>query len=146
MGAKIIVEKRHEETIRKLIEARHGYSPDELHTMMNMSITGDAEPANIETFEGQYELSDGRQTLQLFALETPHVDPMVIAYLPRERILFESDLYTPGQASSNENSSSLFEGINSLELDVRTIVGGHGTNGPFTELEGISQAEDSGGQ
>ena len=148
MGATIIVEQRHEEAIRNLIEARHGYSPDELHSMSNMSMGASSDVATIETFDGQYELSDGNQTLQLFALEdTPHVAPMVVAYLPRERILFESDLYTPGAPTASPDSSSLFEGIGDLELNIRTIVGGHGATGAFEQLEEISQGPgDSGGE
>ena len=142
MGAKIIVEQRHEEAIRNLIEARHGYSPDELHAMSNASMGRSSDVGTIETFDGQYELTDGNQTLQLFALEdTPHVAPMVVAYLPRERILFESDLYTPGAASASPDSTSLYEGIGTLELNVGTIVGGHGATGRFDQLEEISEAE-----
>ena len=107
-----------------------------------------SDVATIETFDGQYELSDGNQTLQLFALEdTPHVAPMVVAYLPRERILFESDLYTPGAPTASPDSSSLFEGIGDLELNIRTIVGGHGATSAFEQLEEISQGPgDSGGE
>jgi len=145
MGAKILVEQRHEEAIRNLIESRHGYAPDELHAMSNTLIGSSSEPVAIETFDGQYELSDGNRTLQLFALEdTPHVAPMVVAYLPRERILFESDLYTPGQPNASPDSSSLFEGISNLELNIRTIVGGHGATAAFDQLEEISG--DSGGE
>ena len=148
MGAKVIVEQRHAEAIRNLLEARHGYSPDELHSMSNASLGGSSDVATIETFDGQYELSDGNQTLQLFALEdTPHVAPMVVAYLPREQILFESDLYTPGATAPSPDSSSLFEGIGNLELNIRTIVGGHGATGAFDQLEEISQGPgDSGGE
>jgi len=139
IGATLLVEERHEDTIRALIEARHGYSPDSLHAMADTpGRRGDI--GTIETFSGQHELTDGNRTLQLYALEnSSHVVPMVVAYLPGERILFESDLYTPGSTAATPESTGLFESIGELELRVDTIVGGHGATADFSELAEMSQ-------
>ena len=139
IGATILVEQRHEDTIRDVIEARHGYAPDSLHTMANTpGRSGDI--GTIETFSGQHELTDGNRTMQLFALEdTSHVVPMVVAYLPADRILFESDLYTPGSPAATPDSTSLFESIEALELRIDTIVGGHGATAEFSELAEVSK-------
>ena len=34
-GSTVLVEERHRETIQNLIDARHGYTADELHTVVN---------------------------------------------------------------------------------------------------------------
>jgi glyoxylase-like metal-dependent hydrolase (beta-lactamase superfamily II) len=139
IGTTLLVEQRHEDAIRKLIDARHGYTPDSLHTMANTpGRRGDI--GGIETFSGQHELKDGNRTIQLFALEdSAHVTPMVVAYLPGERILFQSDLYTPGSPTATPESTGLFEAIESLEIRVDTIVGGHGATADFSELAEMSQ-------
>ncbi len=139
LGATILTEERHAGTIRNLIEARHGYNQDALHLAMN---TGRGEGVGVvETFEGSHELTDGNRTLMLYAIETPHVMPMVVAYLPRERTLFESDLYSPGAPAATPDAEALLDAITALELDVDTILGGHGGRADIEELQGAFEEE-----
>ena len=76
----------------------------------------------------------------------PHVDPMVLAYVPgsgrlpliggRPGILFQSDLWFPGTGgTSTPPAMHLFDSIKKLDLRVETMVGGHGGVGPFKELQ-----------
>jgi glyoxylase-like metal-dependent hydrolase (beta-lactamase superfamily II) len=50
-------------------------------------------PHAIEGVAGKKVLSDGTHTIELYAIRTGHVDGMLIAYLPKEKIVVESDLY-----------------------------------------------------
>ncbi len=144
LGATILTEERHADTIRSLIEARHGYNQDALHMAMNMG--GGGNVGGVETFQGSHELTDGNRTLMLYAIETPHVMPMVVAYLPRERTLFESDLYSPGAPAATPDAEALLDAITALELDVDTILGGHGGRADIEELQGaFEEAEEPDG-
>lgn len=142
LGATIITEERHADTIRNLIEVRHGYNQDALHMAMN---TGQGDNVGgVETFQGTHEIADGNRTLVLHAIETPHVVPMVVAYLPRERTLFQSDLYTPGAPAASPDAQALLDAVMALELDINTIIGGHGGQSDFEELQGaFEEAEES---
>jgi hypothetical protein len=63
---------------------------------------------------------------------------MLVVYLPKEKFLFESDLFTPGQpveptnALGIENAAALQTAIKDLKVD--GIIGGHGNIGTMSEL------------
>jgi glyoxylase-like metal-dependent hydrolase (beta-lactamase superfamily II) len=59
---------------------------------------------------------------------------MVLAYVPKGRALFQSDLFFPGTGGGGPAAEHLLASIRSLKLKVDTNVGGHGGVGPFAEL------------
>ena len=137
MGATVLVEKGHEPVLRAILEARHTDPQDELDKRRN------AQPAqptgSIEVFEGKKVISDGGQSLELYAIRgNPHVDPKVIAYVPSARALFASDIWSPAPnvaaGSANADARHLLYSIGQLNLKVDKMVGGHGGVGPFSDL------------
>jgi glyoxylase-like metal-dependent hydrolase (beta-lactamase superfamily II) len=132
-GATILVEKGHEPEMRMVLETPHTSPPDALETKRK---AGQAVGA-IEVFEGKKVVSDGGQSLELYAITgNPHVDPKVIAYVPRSRVLFQSDIFFPGLgAPASPDAVHLLKSVRELKLAVATNVGGHGGVGPFAELE-----------
>ena len=91
----------------------------------------------VEVYETKKVITDGTQSLELYAFTgSPHVEPMVMAYVPTAKILFQSDLWFPATGGSgNPAAKQLYDSIKALKLDVKTNVGGHGGVGPFAELE-----------
>ena len=92
----------------------------------------------IPTMEGvtrKYVISDGRRTLDVYALQgINHDGNMIVAYLPTEKILINADLYSPpanpGQIpAANHNIRALNENIQRLNLDLETHAGVHGLVG-----------------
>ena len=64
---------------------------------------------------------------------------MVIAYLPRERLVVNADMYTPPKQGAplpkpNESTRTLLQTIQRLGLDVAQHVGLHGGVGPHEDL------------
>ncbi len=95
---------------------------------------------SIEAFEGKKVISDGGETLELYEfMGSPHVEPMVMAYVPRARALFQSDLWFPGAGSNGSagtaSAKQLLDTIRKLNLRVDINVGGHGGVAPFAEFE-----------
>jgi glyoxylase-like metal-dependent hydrolase (beta-lactamase superfamily II) len=132
-GATLVVEVSHEPAIRELMEARHTHPPDDLDRQRSAS-PGKAV-GSIETYKDKKVIADGDQTLELYAITgSPHVDPMVIAYVPKTRVLFQSDLFFPGTGNGGPLAEHLLASIRKLNLKVDTMVGGHGGVGPFEEL------------
>jgi glyoxylase-like metal-dependent hydrolase (beta-lactamase superfamily II) len=132
-GATILVEKDHEAPLRELLEARHTHPPDDLDSRSH------AHPPQktgaIDVYEGKKVIRDGGQSLELYAIAgSPHVDPMVLAYVPGKRVLFQSDLFFPGTGGGGPLAEHLLASIRKLNLRVDTMVGGHGGVGPFEEL------------
>ena len=133
LGATVLVEKGHESAIRELLDAPHAHLPDELERRRR------AQPpqatGTIEVYDRKKIVSDGGQSLELYAISgSPHVDPMVLAYVPRSRALFQSDLFFPGTGAGGPAAEHLLTSVRALKLRVDTNVGGHGGVGPFAEL------------
>jgi hypothetical protein len=82
-------------------------------------------------------LSDGKQSLELYAFTgSPHVEPMVLAYVPGAKVAFQSDLWFPGTGGAgNPGAKQLLESMRALKLNIATDAGGHGGVAPHAELE-----------
>jgi hypothetical protein len=115
-------------------------------------------PAPIETVQDKDVLSDGVRTMDIYhvqdmsyALEDPsyrqgnHSEDMLMAYLPKEKLLVNADLYTPPApgaalpAALNPGTLTLYQNIKRLKLDVAQHVpihGRHGTNDEFVKIVG----------
>jgi hypothetical protein len=70
---------------------------------------------------------------------SPHAEGMVMAYLPKEKILIEADVYTPPARVRRCRPSSgrrvnLYDNIKGYKLDVATVVGLHGRAVPWAEF------------
>jgi hypothetical protein len=119
-------------------------------------------PPPIETVEGggrstgKYVVTDGEQILEIIAVQDmayelgddslsqgPHSQDMLIAYLPKERILLNADLYSPPAegaqppATPSRGARTLYENMRKLKLDVERHVPIHGrvgTNEEFLQM------------
>ena len=69
---------------------------------------------------------------------TSHVDEIVMAYLPREKLIFQGDLIIlPDRgepAPANTLTTEFARAIDRLGLDVNTIAGVHGRVGTLDDL------------
>jgi glyoxylase-like metal-dependent hydrolase (beta-lactamase superfamily II) len=85
-------------------------------------------------------LTDGSRTLDLRDVPNPHVVGMLMAYLPAEKLVFESDLYTPGAVvqPGDPNATAFFMAVTAANLTVDRVVGGHGAVGPFRDLARVA--------
>ena len=88
-------------------------------------------------------LTDGTQTLELYRIQgSNHADTMLVAYLPKNKLLVEADLWNPpaqpnapplaGVAAAEP--LNLLTNIERLKLDVAQIAPLHGRLAPFSAL------------
>ena len=87
---------------------------------------------------------DGNQTIELHHVDgLNHSDNMIIAYLPKQKIIVSADMGGPPPAGSpapaniSNNSIVLYNNIKRLKLDVTTHVPIHGAPGPQAEFDRI---------
>jgi glyoxylase-like metal-dependent hydrolase (beta-lactamase superfamily II) len=97
--------------------------------------------ARFETFTDKKVLSGGGRTLELHHVRgNPHNDAILMAYLPKERLLIEVDLYAPPAANTplapipRSFALNLYDNVQRLKLDVDRIVPLHGRIGTWTEF------------
>jgi len=105
--------------------------------------SGNRVPA-FETVTRKYVLSDGVRTMDIYPVQgLAHSATMLIAYVPKERILVNADLYSPPAAGAQVPTSptpamlTLFENIRRLRLDVAQHVPIHGRVGTMEEFAKI---------
>jgi metallo-beta-lactamase superfamily protein len=121
--------------------------PDRL-AMFYPNFTASRRPVPIERVNQKYVLSDGVRTLELHPVQgSTHIGPMLIAYLPKEKILVNADLYTPPAPGAQipsqamQGIQTLARNIERLKLDVVQHVTLHGMPGPhdaFLKLAAVA--------
>ena len=93
-----------------------------------------------ETVYEKYILGDETRMVELHNVQgLNHVVGMLIAYLPKEKILIEADLYTPSAPGvvpppPSDSNRTFYQNIQRLDLDVDTIVPIHGRAVPMTQF------------
>ncbi len=100
-----------------------------------------AEGYQYETVRENHWLNDGSRTMHIsYVQPLAHVEGMLVAYLPGERLLIEADLFdwmgprNTWPVTATAAGESLYRHVRRLELDVETIVPIHGQPVPWAEF------------
>jgi len=130
-GATIVTTPGNVKLIEHLASVAHPLNPDRLSLH--------PRAVWIESFKEQRTFTDGEHRVELYNVgPTAHVDEMVIAYLPQEKLVFVSDLflvsYKGRLGPAEAGNVLLLDKIRQLGLHVATIAGGHGRIGTIDEL------------
>ena len=105
------------------------------HTLQPDSLSKKEQRLVVETVDTEREYKDHTMAVMLYHVEgNPHSDTMLMAYIPRDRVLVEVDAFSPGSAV-NPYAANLLENIQKRRLRVDRIVPLHGAIAPMTELE-----------
>ena len=156
-GATVITEDKNKEFYKNVVLAPQSRTllPDRL-SQRPFASTGPGQ-LMLQTFTDNYTISDGNQTIELHFVEgLNHSDNMLIAYLPKQKLLVSADMGGPPAAGSpppahvSANSIALYRNIKRLKLDVATHAPIHGNPGPHSEFERVvgpaaAQAPQQGG-
>jgi glyoxylase-like metal-dependent hydrolase (beta-lactamase superfamily II) len=143
-GATIVTHQANKEYYDRVLfsTAPRTMQPDRFSTYYPY-FTGGRRPLPIETVNQKYVISDGVRTLDLYPMQgLNHAAGMLIAYLPKEKILVNADLYGPPAPGArlpapNANMRSLQQNIQRLKLDVAQHVPIHGQPGPNDQFAQI---------
>jgi glyoxylase-like metal-dependent hydrolase (beta-lactamase superfamily II) len=117
--------------------------PDRL-SLYYPNFTTSRRPAPIETVNQKYVINDATRTLDLHPVQgLNHVAGMLVAYLPKERILINGDLYSPPAPETmppppSASAMALRSTIQRLKLDVLQHVPIHGRPGTNDEFMKIT--------
>jgi glyoxylase-like metal-dependent hydrolase (beta-lactamase superfamily II) len=125
-GLAVITQKANAQFFRDAIDRPHTIAPD--------ALARNPKPLKLEPVDEGMELADDTMTVQLYRIDgNPHGDAMLMAYLPKERILVEADAFSPG-AAVQPYAANLLENVTKHNLRVDRIVPLHGTIAPFSDL------------
>ena len=142
-GARIVTQLANRDFYERILlsPAPRTIEPDRLslHPMPSTATPYD----RFETLAHDYVLSDGERTVAIHEVRgLNHVENMVIAYLPEEKLLVNADLYSPPAPDAeppvpNRRMRMLYRNIQRLGLDVERHVPIHGRVGTHEEFVGI---------
>ncbi|MEQ1582201.1 MAG: MBL fold metallo-hydrolase [Steroidobacteraceae bacterium] len=123
-GATILTHDSNKAYLKTLLSRPHTLNPDKAQ--------GAGKQPIVEGVGDRKTFTDGTHVLELYRLKDfLHHDGMLVAYLPKEKVLLEADGYNPQAANATPPSPSspytlsLADNIQRLKLDVQRIVPVH---------------------
>ncbi len=80
-------------------------------------------------------LGTGDSRVVIYRLPTAHVEGMLAAYHPATRILFNSDVLSPGATLAPAGSREIVAFVRALGIGVERVAGGHGGIAAWADVE-----------
>jgi glyoxylase-like metal-dependent hydrolase (beta-lactamase superfamily II) len=120
VGATIVTGKASEAFVQKMLQAPHTYVPDSLQKA--------SKPGVVEAVDGEKKLlTDGDRTVEAYPIPNGHAEGMLAAYVSHAKLLFVSDLFSPGAPRQPPGwPKELLDSITAAGIKVEHIAGGHG--------------------
>jgi glyoxylase-like metal-dependent hydrolase (beta-lactamase superfamily II) len=125
------------ETHRKYYEEQifknpHSLNPDRLARM--------PRPPMLETIKDKRVLTDGNETLEIYLMrDQPHAEGLLMVYLPKEKLIMQSDAYIPRPGAPplpmpSPYTTNFVDNITRLKLNVDRVVHIHGGTSPYSDV------------
>jgi glyoxylase-like metal-dependent hydrolase (beta-lactamase superfamily II) len=103
-----------------------------------------AEGYNYEAVQENYVITDNQRILRIYYVQPlQHVEGMLMAYLPAERIAFQADLFDthePPRAAQLPAMRTFATQVARLKLDVQTVAPVHGRPVPWSTFQSALNA------
>jgi glyoxylase-like metal-dependent hydrolase (beta-lactamase superfamily II) len=109
-GATIITQKNNEEFLEKALNTPR--------TLLNDTLAKNPKKASVEAVGEKKVYSDGTRTVEMYHIyPAPHSNGLMVAYIPKEKILFQGDfsLPAPGQPG-NDHVKALVPALEKLKV------------------------------
>jgi glyoxylase-like metal-dependent hydrolase (beta-lactamase superfamily II) len=132
-GIPIITHESHKKYYEEQIfKNPHSLNPDRLARMPRAPM--------IETVKDKRVLTDGTQTLEIHLMkDQPHSEGLLMVYLPKDKLLLQSDAYIPRPGAPplpapSPYTTNLVDNVSRLKLDVARVVHVHGGVSPYSDV------------
>ena len=107
------------------------------HTIVPDALQKNPKPLKLELVKANEPmiLKDDTRTVELIPVSgSPHTDTMLMIYFPKEKLLSQADLYSPGTAAW-PFVLNLNENIQARKLQIDRLLPIHGKVAPYSELQ-----------
>jgi glyoxylase-like metal-dependent hydrolase (beta-lactamase superfamily II) len=130
-GATIISSEAALSEVKNILNSSHTIRPDSFESSPAQHVKIETVPPN-----EKMTLNNGNKTVDIYPVNNSHSNDMLAVYLPKEKVLLNSDLYSPGSTPEpfRDYSKELLEFIVDNGLEVNIIAGTHGGVGPLKDL------------
>ncbi|MBZ5577969.1 MAG: MBL fold metallo-hydrolase [Acidobacteriia bacterium] len=122
-GAIIITQKNNEEFLGKALNTPR--------TLLDDVLAKNPKKAKIEAVAEKKVYSDGTRTVEFYhTWPVPHSNGLMIAYIPKEKILFQGDFSVNPGEPANDHVKALFPILEKLNLDFDRYINVHTSAAP----------------
>jgi len=136
-GATIITQKNNEEFLSRALNTPR--------TLLNDTLAKNPKKAKIEPVLEKKVYSDGTRTVEMYHVApVPHSNGLMIAYIPKEKIIFQGDFsLNPGEPA-NDHVKALAPILVKLNLDYDRYINVHASAAPQTKADFMKALGKSG--
>jgi len=130
-GSTIVTTPAAKSVIERIAKASHAMRPDALSRNPKTPV--------IETIADKRVFEDDAHQVELYRFASPHAGEIIVAYLPKQKVLFEADMLDISEACrvvAGDDTVDLAKQIERLGLQVETIIPVHGRIGTLADLTG----------
>lgn len=127
-GIPVVTSAMNAQFFATVFGAQHSILPDRLHKHPKQAV--------IKTVGAEKKImTDGKRIVEIYPVENSHAEDMLMVFLPQEKLLYVTDLFSPGAPRQVQTwSHELLTAIQRSGLDVEHLVGGHGSVAPISDL------------
>jgi glyoxylase-like metal-dependent hydrolase (beta-lactamase superfamily II) len=128
-GATIITQKNNAEFLEKALNTPR--------TLLDDPLAKNPKKAKIEAVAEKKVYSDGTRTVEIYHVSpVPHSNGLMIAYIPKEKVLFQGDFSLPAPGEeANDHIKALVPILEKLNLDFDRYINVHTSAAPQTKAE-----------
>jgi glyoxylase-like metal-dependent hydrolase (beta-lactamase superfamily II) len=128
-GATIVTQKNNEAFLEKALNTPR--------TLLNDTLARNPKKARVETVSEKKVYSDGTRTVEMYHVApVPHSNGLLIAYIPREKVLFQGDFSLPAEGQpANDHVKALVPILERLKLDFDRYINVHTSAAPQTRAD-----------
>jgi glyoxylase-like metal-dependent hydrolase (beta-lactamase superfamily II) len=128
-GATIITQKNNETFFTRALNTPR--------TLLNDTLATHPKKVKIEAVSEKKVYSDGTQRVEIYHIyPAPHSNGLIVAYLPKERVLFQADFSLPAAGQpANDHVKALVPALEKLNLDFDRYINVHASAAPQTKAE-----------
>ena len=128
-GATIITQKNNEEFFERALNTPR--------TLLTDTLAKNPKKAKVEAVSEKKVYSDGTHTVEMYHIyPAPHSNGLLVAYLPKEKVLFQGDFSLPAAGQpANDHIKALVPALEKLNLDFTRYINVHYSAEPQTKAE-----------
>jgi glyoxylase-like metal-dependent hydrolase (beta-lactamase superfamily II) len=128
-GATIVTQRNNEAFFEKALNTPR--------TLLNDTLARNPKKVRVEAVAEKKVYSDGTRTVEMYHVApVPHSNGLMIAYIPREKILFQGDFSLPAQGQpANDHVRALVPILERLKLDFDRYINVHASAAPQTRAD-----------
>ena len=127
-GATVITQKNNEAFLEKALNTPR--------TLMTDTLAKNPKKAKIETVAEKKVYSDGIRTVEMYHIyPAPHSNGLIIAYIPKEKVLFQGDFSVIPGEPANDHVKALVPVLEKLNLDFDRYINVHTSAAPQTKAD-----------